>query len=100
MSAPSPEVRAFGETALERLDQLQPDGSTQTKQQLDEALRLLVRMRDGLITSGRTGQPVDDWLSRTNVILSALFGTEFPKGGLQWKRVCESRDDLRSLLQS
>ncbi|HEY7663810.1 MAG TPA: hypothetical protein VH934_11875 [Xanthobacteraceae bacterium] len=98
MVLPSSDIRKAGERALARLDGLQSDGSVETKQQLNEALQLLVAMRDGLIESRRAGAPVDEWLSRTNGILSSLFGTEFPKGGLQWKRVCESRERLRDLL--
>lgn len=99
MAAQSPEVRKFGEMALDKLDRLPMDDNNQSKQQIDEAIRLLVTMRDRLIESRRAGQPkADEWLSQTNGILSSLFGTEFPKGGLQWKRVCESRDSLRALL--
>src|SRR5881275_1943844 len=48
-----------------------------------------------LIEVGRAGQSYGDWLPRTNATLSSLFGTEFPKAGLQWKRVCEGREALR-----
>ena len=97
MAALDPEIRNLGRRALENLDRLQADGSAETKQQLNETIRLLVSMRDKLIESRRAGQTVDEWLLHTNGILSSLFGTEFPKGGLQWKRVCESRDFLRGL---
>ena len=100
MAAPDPHVRAHGEVALGTLDGLQADGSAETKKQLDEALRQLVVMRDKLIKADREGRPADDWLARTNGIISSLFGTEFPKGGLQWQRVCESREALRALLKN
>jgi hypothetical protein len=36
-------------------------------------------------------------LRRINSILSTIFGTEYPLGGLQWKRVNEAKDALASL---
>ena len=100
MQGPNQHIRAHGEAALNELDQLQSGGSVETKKRLDEIIQRLIAMRDALIEAGRAGQSCGDGLPRTNAILSSLFGTEFPKAGLQWKRVCESREALRNLLQS
>lgn len=56
-------------------------------------------MRDALIKARREGKSCDEWLRRSNAILSSIFGTEFPLGGLQWKRATETRDALSKLLQ-
>ncbi len=98
MNQPEPHIRAHGEDALKELDRLKSGGGTEIKERIAHVIDQLVLMRNELIAAQRGGKPVDEWLARTNAILSSIFGTEFPKGGLQWKRICESRDALRNLL--
>lgn len=68
------------------------------KQRLEEAIQALVRIRDALIQARPPGNDHGDWLPRTNAILSAICGTEFPFGGPSVERIAESRDALRQLL--
>jgi hypothetical protein len=71
---------------------------TWKKKNLEQVMQNLIAMRNELVDAGRNGQPVEDWLIAINAILSCLLGTEFPHNGLQWQRICESREALRDLL--
>ena len=96
-----PQVRVHAQAALDDLDSVHSDGSSlTTKRCLDSAMRQLIAARGALIAAHNEGWSSDGLLARTNAILSSLFGTEFPKDGLQWKRVCESREALRDLLKT
>ncbi len=91
-------VRRRGEQVLVRLDELPDSQPVQTmKRRLDEALLGLVQMRNDLIEAQRAGQDVSEWLPPINGILSTLFGTEYPVGGLKVKRIEEAREALRAL---
>jgi hypothetical protein len=92
-------VRAFGDVAMAAINQLDTADIGDAKKQLALAIERLVGMRDALIEARREDQPCDEWLRRTNAILSSIFGTEFPLGGLQWKRATETRQALAKLLQ-
>lgn len=93
-----PTVRRRSEEVLARLDALPDSRPVQTmKQNLDEALVWLVQMRDDLIEAQRAGHDVSNWLPSVNAILSTLFGTEYPVGGLKVKRIEEAREALRAL---
>jgi hypothetical protein len=61
----------------------------------------VVDMRNELIDAGAChgGLGFDGRLTAINAILSCLFGIEFPHRGLQWRRICESREALRNLLK-
>jgi hypothetical protein len=59
---------------------------------LADVVRRFVAMRDELIAAQRAGAACGEELSRVNAILSSIFGMEFPSEGLQWQRVCDTRD--------
>lgn len=82
--------------ALAVLDDIVP-GDAQAKTKFADATAKIVKLRDDLIVARRRGDDEDAWLERTNGIISALFGLEFPSGGLQWKRLENGRDALRAL---
>ncbi len=84
--------------ALHILDNLPHEDSPETRRRLAEAIDDLVRLRDELIAAQRAGAPCRDPLRAANAVLSSIFGTEFPVHGLQWKRVCETRDAIRRWL--
>lgn len=93
------QIRAYGDVAMAAINQLDTADIKEAKKRLALALERLVSMRDALIKARREGKSCDEWLRRSNAILSSIFGTEFPLGGLQWKRVTETRDALSKLLQ-
>lgn len=100
MTSPTltPEIQAHGEAALKGLNELPGQDNSETRKKLLEITQQLVRMRDALIAQRRAGENVDYFLTRTNAILSSLFGTEFPVNGFNKKRVDETRYALERLL--
>lgn len=91
-------IRSHGDAAMAAIRQLDHDDIDLVKQQLNVALMQLIAMRDALIAARRAGGPCDEWLSRTNAIISVLFGTEYPLAGLKQQRVTETREALERLL--
>ena len=91
-------VRVHGGAALEALDQIHRDGPDYAKQQIDEVMKRLVLMRNDLINAEREGRYCGPWLRGSNAIRSSIMGTEYPKGGLQWDRVSETRDALKRMM--
>ena len=83
--------------ALERMDSEQPSVA---ESDLSEAIELLIRLRDDLIGHRRNGNDCDEWLGRTNGMLSGIFGVEYPIAGIQWRRIQGTRDELRDMLGS
>jgi hypothetical protein len=99
MSSPQPAIRKRGEEALAALQEL-PDSKPVDimKQRLDDAIAALVQMRNELIDARRKGENIGEWLPRTNAILSTIYGTEFPVGGLNVQRIEEARAALHDLI--
>jgi hypothetical protein len=87
-----------GVAALATLDALSA-ADPEVNSKLADVMRRFVAMRDDLITARRAGAGCGEELARMNGILSSIFGMEFPSEGLQWQRVCETREALRGLLQ-
>lgn len=81
--------------ALERALQDEPD---KIYDDLAEAVRCLVRLRDELITQQRAGRPCHG-LERCNAILSMVVGGEYPLAGVRRERVQKARDELASLYE-
>jgi hypothetical protein len=100
MSTPEPRatIIANGSAALASLDLLSP-ADPETNRKMGEVMRRLVAMRDELIAAQRAGLPCRSQLQRINSIFSSIFGMEFPSEGLQWQRVCDTREALRSLIR-
>jgi hypothetical protein len=94
-----PDIRMLARSALNELDRLQCDADIEMKQNLEQVMQNLIDMRNELIEPHRSRQQFGDWLAATNAILSCLFGTEFPHGGLQRQRISETREALRNLLR-
>ncbi|HEY7302366.1 MAG TPA: hypothetical protein VH684_31100 [Xanthobacteraceae bacterium] len=72
----------------------------QTNKKMGEIARRLVTMRNDLIAARRLGSPCEAELQQINAIISSIFGVEFPSEGLQWQRVCDTREALRRLLDA
>jgi hypothetical protein len=64
---------------------------------LAEAMRHIVRLRDGLIADARSGEPVGDRLTRVNAILSQIVGAEYPLEGVRRERIEKVREQLAVL---
>ena len=97
MQTASSGLVAHGTCALAALDALTP-GDPNPSEKLAELMRLLVAMRDDLIAAQRAGADCGESLRRMNAIVSSIYGMEFPSEGLQWQRVCDTRDALRAWL--
>lgn len=90
-------IANHGRTALAELDSLSP-ADPDSGRKLSEVMRQFVSMRDELIAAQRHGASCRTELQRNNALISSMFGVEFPVAGLQWQRVCDTRDALRQLL--
>jgi hypothetical protein len=90
-------IMANGAAALANLDSLSPAESG-TNRKMGEVMGRLVAMRDELIAARRLGVPCGRQLQSMNSIFSSIFGMEFPSEGLQWRRVCDTREALRNLI--
>ncbi|MEJ2686737.1 MAG: hypothetical protein P8124_05900 [Gammaproteobacteria bacterium] len=94
------DLRTHGERARAALERLSTTGSTPPETDLQGVVRELVAMRGELIGARRAGTQCEEALHRVNGLLSSIFSTEFPDGGLQWRRLCETRDALRTVLEN
>jgi hypothetical protein len=90
-------IAAHGRAALAELDSLAP-GDPDASKKLSEVMRQLVSTRDDLIAARRLGAACRPQLQRTNALISSIFGVEFPVAGVQWQRVCDTREALRQLV--
>lgn len=90
-------VHSQGQAIVAALDYVLDDKAN-ASEKLGAAIEMLVALRDGLIERKRTGEPCGNWLSQSNALISSILGTEFPVNGLQWNRVCETRDALKRML--
>lgn len=99
--SPSPELRRQGEAALATLDRIAKESDTERPSEvLAEAVRHTVQLRDLLIARRRAGHSdgTQDWLDRTNAVLSLLVGAEYPIKAFHWTSVCQARDELRRMV--
>ena len=92
-------IRAHGDAALKGLDEIPNGDSAVTRQKLGDIMQHLAQMRDGFIAERRADKHVDPLLAQTNMIISLLFGAEFPVKGFKKKLVEECRGELRTLLE-
>jgi hypothetical protein len=90
-------IKANGTAALNALDSLSR-ADPETNRKISEVTRRLVAMRNELIAAQRLGVPCRKELDRVNSIFSSIFGMEFPSEGLQWQRICDTRDALRTAI--
>ncbi len=101
-STAKPDVSALfathGAAALAQLQTLSPSDS-ETDRKMAEVMRCFVALRDNLILAKRAGIVCQEELHDMNAILSSIFGMEFPSEGLQWQRVCDTREALCALLR-
>ena len=94
----APETRQAAEAALRRLDRLLAERPHEVHEDLSEAVRGIVAIRDDLIRRLRADGGGRDPLDRANMLMSIAVGAEFPVTGLHWDRIEATRDGLRELL--
>ncbi len=103
MTPLSPLPQAEAEAALASLERLLAERPEEFAEEIPEAVRRLVSLRDRLISTRRTGTASAqqlEWLTRVNAILSCVVAAEFPIRGLHRERVDTARQALRQLLAS
>src|SRR4051794_38338061 len=92
------EAQQAAEAALQRLDHILAERPHEVHEDLSEAVRGIVAIRDDLIRRLRADGGGRDLLDRTNMLVSIAVGAEFPVTGLHWDRIEKTRDGLRELL--
>ncbi len=90
-----------GAAALAALDRALDDRPDKIYDDLSQAVRALVRLRDELIAEHRRDgrRADDDRLERVNAILSVVSGGEYPLQGIRRERIEQAREKLAGLLQ-
>ena len=88
--------------AVADLDYLLRNHPAETAEELTDAVRCTVELRDKMIehrhaAGGRNGQH-ERRLRQVNSILSAIVAGEFPLMGIRWKRIEGARDLLKQVL--
>jgi hypothetical protein len=93
--------REDGAAAVAQLDHVLAERPGRLHAEMSEALRSVVRLRDGLIAELRAGTASPDQrrrLQEVNSIVSVVCGAEFPLVGIRLERVRKARDALQALL--
>ena len=87
--------------ALQAFERLVDQAQDLEHEELAQATRRLVGLRNGLIAERREHGPAFDRqpdLDRINALLSLAASAEFPLVGVRWKRLCSLRDALKELV--
>jgi hypothetical protein len=87
--------------AVAKLDYLLRNHPADTSDELTEAVRCAVAVRDRMIERRRLGaqDPAEsERLRQVNAVISAIVAGEFPLMGIRWKRIEGARDLLRNIL--
>lgn len=87
-------MRDEAEAALAALDRALDDKPDKVYDDLAEAVRAIVRLRDRLIAERRDGRPVSSDLDRVNAVLSLTVGGEYPLAGVRRERIEQARQAL------
>jgi hypothetical protein len=94
-------IRQCCRVAVEKLDYLLRNHPAEMAEELSDAVRCVVAVRDSIIEhrdrAGRTALN-DSQLQRVNAVVSAIVAGEFPLMGVRWKRIEGARDLLRKVL--
>jgi hypothetical protein len=85
------------DTALAAMDRALCDQPDVVYEDLVEAVRSLIRLRDKLIYERRRGAAVGDRLDRLNAVLSLVVAAEYPLEGVRRERVATARRELAAL---
>ena len=98
----SDNVHGHCREAVARLDYLLRNHPAETADELTDAVRCAVDLRDKMIERRRAqGAPNDAQnrrLRQVNSIISAIVAGEFPLMGIRWQRIEGARDLLKQVL--
>ena len=98
----SDNVHGHCREAAARLDYLLRNHPAETADELTDAVRCAVELRDKMIERRRAQGAQNDAHSRrlrqVNSIISAIVAGEFPLMGIRWKRIEGARDLLKQVL--
>ncbi|GAA0575871.1 hypothetical protein [Caenispirillum bisanense] len=86
-------------SALGSLDRILEEKPERHHDEVLEAVRCMVTMRDAIIARRRGGGDVDDELEQVNAVLSVLTAGSFPVVGLRHERLARARDLLACLME-
>ena len=88
--------------AVAKLDYLLRNHPAETAEELTDAVRCTVALRDTMIERrhgpGGESERQDRRLRQVNSIISAIVAGEFPLMGIRWKRIEGARDLLKQVL--
>jgi hypothetical protein len=88
--------------AVAKLDYLLRNHPAETAEELTDAVRCTVALRDRMIERRRAAGGRTDGQNRrlrqVNSIISAIVAGEFPLMGIRWKRIEGARDLLKQVL--
>ncbi|MGE0258120.1 MAG: hypothetical protein AB7H71_09235 [Alphaproteobacteria bacterium] len=88
------------EAAIAAVDRALREDAELVYDDLTDAVRHIVRLRDGLIVEARRGGAIGDCLGRVNAILSQIVGAEYPLEGIRRERIEKVRELLEALRDS
>ena len=92
------DIRTECEEIIRRLDRAVDEPAAKLSEDVDDAERALVRVRDRLIDDWRSGRPRPSALDHINVALSLVIGVEYPLGGLHRNTLRQARDVVTTVL--
>ncbi|MFZ3237151.1 MAG: hypothetical protein WA184_17500 [Stellaceae bacterium] len=87
--------------AVAKLDYLLRNHPAETADELTDAVRCSVALRDRMIERRRQGDhnPAHEQrLRQVNAVISAIVAGEFPLMGIRWQRIKGARDLLKKVL--
>jgi hypothetical protein len=90
-------TRHDADTALTAMDRALCDEPGVVYEDLVEAVRQLIGLRDKLIDHRRRGAIIGDRLDRLNAVLSLVVAAEYPLEGERRERVETARRELASI---
>jgi hypothetical protein len=96
------DVHGHCREAVAKLDYLLRNHPAETIEELTDAVRCTVALRDRMIerrraVGGRSDEQ-DRRLRQVNSIISAIVAGEFPLMGIRWQRIEGARDLLKQVL--
>lgn len=94
-------IRHCCQEAVAKLDYLLRNHPAEMAEELSDAVRCVVALRDSMIEhrdrAGRSSEQ-DSQLQKVNAVISAIVAGEFPLIGVRWKRIEGARDLLKQVL--
>jgi hypothetical protein len=93
------EARREAERAMEALEAAIAHGPQAPHQEVADAVRCMIALRDHLLERARRGDDTRTALARVNSLVSLAHGAEHPLIGFHLHRLEQTRDGLAELLK-